>query len=98
MKKKLKNIVFATQKNIGYYKILEESCKKNNIELITLGHNKKWNGFTMRLAHWLDYLKTLDNNEIVMINDAYDVIILENGSKIISKFKKMNKNNIWFSK
>ena len=31
---KLKNITVATHKNKGYYNILEESCKRNNIELI----------------------------------------------------------------
>ena len=38
----MKNIVIATDKNIGYYNILEESCKKHNIELITLGLGQKW--------------------------------------------------------
>ena len=95
MNKKLKNIIFATEKNIGYHKILVESCKRNNIELITLGYNKKWEGFTMRLSYWLDYLNTIDDDEIVMINDAYDVIILENGNKIIKKFKRLNKKVIF---
>ena len=41
---------------------------------------------------WRDYLNTLDDNEIVMINDAYDVVILEDGETIIKKFKSFNKN------
>ena len=89
---KLKNIVVATIENIGYYKILVESCKRNNIDLVVLGKNKEWTGFTMRFALWLDYLNNLNDNEIVMINDAYDVIIIENGSTIINRFLKLNKN------
>ena len=46
---KLKNITVATEKNIGYYSVLVESCKKNNIDLIVLGLGQKWTGFTMRL-------------------------------------------------
>ena len=91
---KLKNICVATEKK-GYYHILEESCKRNNIELITLGLGKKWTGFTMRFKLWNDYLEKLDDNEIVMINDAYDVIILEDGNTIINKFKSLNKNVIF---
>ena len=54
--KKLKNISVATKKNIGYYKILVKSCKKNNIDLVLLGVGKKWEGFTMRFELWLNYL------------------------------------------
>lgn len=88
----LKNIVVATKQNVGYFSILIESCKRHNIDLVVLGKNHKWTGFTMRFSLWLSYLNTLDDTEIVMINDAYDVIIIENGSTIINRFIKLNKN------
>ena len=88
---KLKNIVVATEKK-GYYHVLEESCKRHNIELIPLGMGEEWTGFTKKFELWRDYLNTLDDNEIVMINDAYDVVILEDGDTIIKKFKSYNKN------
>ena len=88
---KLKNIVVATEKK-GYYNVLEESCKRHNIELIPLGMGEEWTGFTKKFELWRDYLNTLDDNEIVMINDAYDVVILEDGDTIIKKFKSFNKN------
>lgn len=84
----MKNIVVATKINVGYYNILVQSCEKNNIELIVLGLNKKWQGFTMRFKLWLQYLKTLNENEIVLMTDAYDVIILQKANKIINKYKK----------
>lgn len=86
----MKNITVATKKNIGYYNILTQSCKKYNVELIVLGLGMKWEGFTMRFKLWLDYLNKLNNNEIVMINDAYDVIILQDSKIIKSKFLKFN--------
>ena len=86
----MKNITVATKENIGYYNILTQSCKKYNVELIVLGLGMKWEGFTMRFKLWLDYLNTLNNNEIVMINDAYDVIILQDSRIIKSKFLKFN--------
>ena len=88
---KLKNITVATNKNKGYYNILEESCKRNNIDLVVLGLGQKWEGFTMRWKLWYNYLNKLDDNEIVMINDAYDVIIIENSNEIIKKFKEFKK-------
>ena len=87
----MKNITVATKENIGYYSILVESCKKNNIELVVLGLGETWTGFTMRFKLWLQYLNTLDENEIVMINDAYDVIIIENKEQILKKFKTFKK-------
>ena len=53
---------------------------------------EEWNCFTKKFYLWNDYLKDLNDDEIVMINDAYDVIILENSEKIIKKFKSFNKN------
>lgn len=91
---KLKNIVVATEKR-GYYNVLEQSCKRHNIELIPLGMGEKWTGFTMKFELWLKYLNTLHDDEIVMINDAYDVIILEDGDTIIKKFKSFNKNIVF---
>lgn len=87
----MKNITVATEENIGYYPLLIESCKRNNIELIILGLGKKWTGFTMRFELWLKYLNNLNDNEIVMINDAYDVIIVEDSEIILEKFNKMDK-------
>tara|TARA_Y100000389_G_C17468238_1_gene527714 strand:+ start:6 stop:971 length:966 start_codon:yes stop_codon:yes gene_type:complete len=91
---KLKNIVVATEKK-GYYNVLEQSCKRHNIDLIPLGMGEEWTGFTKKFKLWRDYLNTLNDNEIVMLNDAYDVVILEDGDTIIKKFKTFNKNIVF---
>lgn len=87
----MKNITIATETDIGYYNIMEDSCKKHNLELVRLGKDVKWTSFSLKYKLWLDYLVKLPENEIVMINDAYDVIFLEDSEKIINKFKKFNK-------
>ena len=91
----MKNIVVATHKNVGYYEILEESCKKNNIELVTLGLGQKWTGFTMRYQLYFEYLKKLPDDEIVMISDAYDVVILRDAKDIKEEFLKFNKKIVF---
>lgn len=87
----MKNIVIATKPNVGYYEVMVESCKRNNIELVVLGMGKPWNGLSDKYKYWIGYLETLPKDEIVMLNDAYDVIILDSPENIISKFKAFNK-------
>ena len=87
----MKNIVIATQKDIGYFNTLVESTKKNGFELIVLGMNKEWNGLSDKYKYWIEYLETLPDDEIVMLNDAYDVIILDTPDNILKKFKSFNK-------
>jgi hypothetical protein len=91
----MKNIVVATKENIGYYPVLVESCKRNNIDLIVMGLHQKWTGFTMRFRLWLEYLKTLNDTEIVMITDAYDVVIIRDSSVIIDRFLKFKKKIVF---
>ena len=35
-------IITVGTHNKGYYDILQESCKRNNLELINLGWEKEW--------------------------------------------------------
>ena len=87
----MKNIVIATNPDVGYYNIMVESCKRNKLELVVLGMGKPWNGLSDKYRYWIEYLETLPDNEIVMLNDAYDVIILDTPKNITSKFKSFNK-------
>ena len=87
----LKNLSVATSEHVGYYKLLKQSCAKHDIEFIPLGLGQKWSGFQMKYTLWEKYINTLPDNEIIMINDAYDVVILDKAEIIIQKFKKFNK-------
>jgi hypothetical protein len=60
----------------GYLPWLEKSCKRFKIELIKLGYGQKWLGFSWRFKLIINYLKLIDPNELVIIIDAYDVILL----------------------
>jgi hypothetical protein len=91
----------------GYLPWLEKSCKRFNIELIKLGYGQKWLGFSWRFKLISDYLKVINPNELIIIIDAYDVIVLRpldhieeyynnilkmtNKKIIISEDKNMNK-------
>jgi hypothetical protein len=75
----------------GYFPWLVESCKRYKTELKVLGWGEKWQGFTWRFGLMIDYLKSLDPNEIVCFIDAYDVILLRHLNEIVSDFNNVIK-------
>lgn len=81
----------------GYYKNLQESCKRYNFDLITLGFNMKWGGFTMKFDLMKNYLNQLNEDEIVMFVDAYDVFMNDFSRKVISRFESFNKKILFSS-
>jgi hypothetical protein len=81
-------VTVATE--IDYYMpYLIESCKKNGKELIILGYKEKWKGFNWRFKLMLNYLKTLNNNDIVCFIDGYDVICTRNLAELKNEFIKL---------
>lgn len=83
-------ITVATH-NEGYYNALKKSAKINNYNLITLGLGQKWEGFVMKYKLYNKKLNTLNDNDIVIMVDAYDVIVMEKKEVLLEKFKKFNK-------
>ena len=86
----MKVICVATKEN-GYYKNLKESSRRYNYELVPLGLGMKWGGFTMKFDLMRKYLQTLENDNIVIFVDAYDVFINNNSNYIYEAFKEFNK-------
>jgi hypothetical protein len=59
--------------------------------LVVLGMNMKWDGYKMKFALLTEYLKTLDNNDIVCFLDAYDVLPTKNIVDLEKQFIKFSK-------
>lgn len=72
----VKVITVATHSD-GYLPWLEKSCERFNVKLIKLGYGEKWLGFSWKFKLMIDYLKTLDPNELIIFIDAYDIILLK---------------------
>ena len=85
----MKVITVATKEN-GYFDTLIESAHKFNYDLIILGYNHVWKGFGWRLKLIINFLETLDYNEIIMVVDAYDVILLQDAKEALNRYKKLN--------
>jgi hypothetical protein len=89
----MKIVTVATSPD-GYYKWLKASCNRYNTELVTLGMNEKWLGYNWKLLKMKEYIDNLDNDEVVMFVDAYDVILLDDPRKLEEKFIKSDKKII----
>lgn len=84
----MKVITVATHSE-RYYPVLVQSCKRHNVDLVTLGWGQKWKGFTWRFELLLEYLKSLDPNELVVFIDAYDVVVLQDAEVIEKRFHEL---------
>jgi len=84
----MKIITVATHSEL-YFPIFKESCQRNNLDLVVLGFGKKWEGFSWRFHLISNYIKELPLDEILIISDAFDVIIL-NTTNILERFQTFN--------
>ena len=84
-------IIVATHYN-GYMKILKYTCKKNNIKFVLIKPylNKKFQ-YIDKLYYVNEYIKNLDDNEIIIVMDAYDTFVCGDYNEIINKYKSSNK-------
>lgn len=85
---KLYAVSVATHKE-GYYDAFVESCRRNGIELVVLGYWQPWQGFAWRFLLMKDYLEGLDDQDIVLFLDAYDMIAIQDADTIRERFLQM---------
>ena len=90
------HIITVATHNEGYFDILKKSCKRNKIDLKVLGwgQGKTWNGNITKFKYLIDYLNKLDPNEIIVIVDAFDVMLLSRKDEIEKKFRESGKKFI----
>lgn len=67
--------------------------KKLIPNLVILGMNTNWEGYMMKPKLVNEYLKTLNNNDIVCVIDAYDILPTKNIVNLEKKFIDFCKNN-----
>jgi hypothetical protein len=75
----------------SYFPWLQESCKRYNTKLEILGWGEKWQGFTWRFTLMINYLNSLDPEELVCFIDAYDVLLLRPINEIQSYYENISK-------
>lgn len=93
MNNKLHIVTVATDSEF-YFPYLKKSCSSNGINLEVLGFGEKWEGFNWKYAKMIQYLKTIDSNDIVCFVDGYDVICTRNLHNLIDEFYKLKKRTL----
>lgn len=78
-------VTFATHDE-GYILALRESCRCNNLELVELGRGERWMGFLHKVNIIRKYLRAIHPDTVVLVVDAYDVIILRSADEILACF------------
>jgi len=79
-------LVTVATKNERYYPYLKLSAQRNGYELVTLGWGEKWQGFVWKFELMKEYLRSLNQDEIVCFVDGYDVIILQDVNVLEKNF------------
>jgi hypothetical protein len=73
----------------GYYDILLQSCKRNNINIHVLGKGEKYINHLFKTYKTIEFLKKQKSDQIVLFIDGFDSIVLENINIIEKKFLKL---------
>ncbi len=83
------HIVTVATESKYYFDYLKKTCSKNGIDLTVLGYGEKWQGFAWRFKLMLDYLKSLNPDDIVCFVDGYDVICIRDLKELKKVFEEV---------
>ncbi len=82
-------ITFESDLDEYQHSLLKYTCEVNGIPLEVIGLGVEWVGTRQKIFGYLDYLKGLAADEVVICCDNRDVIIPSKPEEIVSKFKEM---------
>lgn len=68
---------------------LVQSCQIQGIQLEVLGLDEPWFGLSTRYLQLRKYLNTLQDDDIMLFIDGFDVLLLSDKQTILEKFLKM---------
>jgi len=77
-----------------YFPYLVQSCKRFGYDLVVLGYGQKWLGYNWKFKLMINFLKNLNDYDIVCFIDGYDVICNRNLNELKNEFIKFKNNNI----
>lgn len=82
----MKLVTVATHSE-RYFPVLRASAERHDYELVVLGWGEAWEGFTKRLRQLLQYLAGVSPEEVIIIADAYDVVVLQPSAVALQRFQ-----------
>ena len=72
-----------------YFPSLIDSCAKHGVRPVVRGMGHPWEGYVKRHRELLQFLKSLDDHDVVINVDGFDTIVLCPIDVIVRKFKAM---------
>jgi len=84
------HLVTVATYSTGYLPVLEQQAKEKGLNLVKLGMGKEYTGHFMKDLEMKEYLKTVNENDIVIFVDGFDSLMLGDVDEVIDKFKKMD--------
>ena len=88
---KLHTVTYATHggKDDRFCRAVE-SAIRSDYELVILGWGDKWLGLSQKLKAAQSYAQALPPNDMILFTDAFDVLYVNSGDKIVNEFIKFN--------
>jgi hypothetical protein len=87
----MKLVTVATHSE-AYFPYLKKSCERNGYDLVILGWDQKWTGYSFKLKLIQSYLQDLPDDEVVCFIDSFDVIALRPLQELEKSFLDFSKN------
>lgn len=79
-------VVTTATDNRYYLPYLQKTCFDNGLELKILGYGEKWTGYIFKLEKMIDFLRSVNLDDIVCFVDGYDVICTRDLSMLVPTF------------
>ena len=91
----MKLLVYATHSE-GYFELLKKQAMDLGYDLVVIGWGSSWKGFFHRFHLYVEYLRELENpKELVVINDAFDVLVLRPPEEVETIYHQHAKPCLW---
>jgi hypothetical protein len=75
-------------------RFFESTLLKNNWKYVMIGEGEIWLGFTNKLNGYMNYIKTLEPNQLIILSDARDVVCLRGPKAFLNGFNSFNKDMV----
>jgi hypothetical protein len=82
-------ISFANANHPGLENFKKSVEKHQGWDLVLLGENTEWKGWTTRMTCYRDHCYSLPPDQIIVLCDAYDVLCLRDSVNFLTSFKNM---------
>lgn len=86
---RMRIVAVATHKE-RMFDLFVESAHRHKIRLDILGMGETWRGFGWRWTLILAHLETVDDDELILVTDAFDTLILKDSDAFAAAFRALN--------